>query len=293
MPTKKTNPKKSSRAHAIKPKLRHKSDAGYLHGYSATEQNRLYHQARFLEDHVFDGVEFSRKAKILEVGSGVGAQTEIIAERFPDSHITCVELAKEQISRAQKHLAPLIKSKRVAINQANAETMPFDDDQFDGAFITWFLEHVPDPVAILAETRRVLKRNAVLHINEVLNSSLFLHPYSPATQRYWLAFNDHQMSLKGDPFLGGKLGNYLLKAGYTNIETKFSYWHLDNRQPKLKNRFVEYWINLLLSGAPELVKSGKVTKSLVQEMTKELSAVRDHDESVLFFGFMKAKAIVL
>ena len=277
---------------AIK-KSNQSSAQGYLHGYSATEQNRLYHQARFLEDHVFDSVEYPPRCKILEVGSGVGAQTEILAERFPDATITCVELSKEQIARAKKHLSPLIKSQRVSITKANAERMPFEDDSFDGAFVTWFLEHVPDPVAILSETRRVLKRNATIHINEVLNSSLFLHPYSPATQQYWLAFNDHQMSLKGDPFLGGKLGNYLLRAGYAMIETKFSYWHLDNRQPKLKKRFVEYWINLLLSGAPELVRSGKISKSLVQEMTRELSAVRDHDESVLFFGFMKAKAKVL
>jgi hypothetical protein len=120
-----------------------------------------------------------------------------------------------------------------------------------------------------------------------------VHPYSPATQQYWFAFNDQQWSLKGDPYVGAKLGNYLMEGGFGNIQTRFSYWHLDNRQPKLRGRFIEYWINLLLSGAPELVKSGKVNKTIIKQMTQELNALRDNPDSVLFFGFMKATATVL
>jgi ubiquinone/menaquinone biosynthesis C-methylase UbiE len=267
--------------------------SGYLHGYTRTEQSRLYHQARFLEDHVFAHVDYTGRKHIIEIGSGVGAQTEILLERFPKTKISCVDLSKQQIERAKKHLAPAIKNGSVSITHANAAALPFEDDAFDGAFVTWFLEHVPDPIAILKEARRVLRRDAVIYINEVLNSSFFVHPYSPATQQYWFAFNDHQWSLKGDPYVGAKLGNYLMAAGFGNIETKFSYWHLDNRQPKLRARFIEYWINLLLSGAPELVKCGKVVKSTIENMTTELNALRDNPDSVLFFGFMKAKALVL
>ncbi len=52
---------------------------GYLHGYTPTEQTRLYHQARFLEDHVFAQVDFSRQRHILEIGSGIGFLTERLA----------------------------------------------------------------------------------------------------------------------------------------------------------------------------------------------------------------------
>ena len=269
------------------------SKSGYLHGFTPTEQSRLYHQARFLEDHVFANVDFSGRKHIIEIGSGVGAQTEILLERFPKTKISCVDLSQEQITRAKKHLEQPIKKGVVNITQANAADLPFEDDTFDGAFVTWFLEHVPDPVAILKEARRVLRRDAVIYINEVLNSTFFVHPYSPATQQYWFAFNDQQWSLKGDPYVGAKLGNYLMEGGFGNIQTRFSYWHLDNRQPKLRGRFIEYWINLLLSGAPELVKSGKVNKTIIKQMTQELHALRDNPDSVLFFGFMKAMATVL
>ena len=270
-----------------------KSGDGYLHGFTSTEQDRLYHQAKFLADYVFAEVDFSNRKHIIEIGSGVGAQTEILRERFPNVKISCLDASKEQISRAQKHLAKDIKEGSVSLTLGNASHMPFKDDQFDGAFVTWFLEHVSDPIGILKEARRVMRHNAVIHLNEVLNNSFFVHPYSPATQQYWFAFNDHQWSLKGDPYVGAKLGNYLMAAGFGNITTTFSYCLLDNRQPKLRGRFIEYWIDLLLSGAAELEKAGKVTKTLVAQMTEELSSLRDNPDSVMFMGFMKASATVL
>jgi ubiquinone/menaquinone biosynthesis C-methylase UbiE len=283
----KSPPKKSTLAPVTKPG---KSQDGYLHGFTATEQSRLYHQARFLEDHVFDQVDFTGCKHILEVGSGVGAQTEILRERFPKVKITCVDASKEQVSQANKRLATSIKKGLVTITQANAQKMPFVDGTFDGAFVTWFLEHVSDPIGILKETRRVLRRGAVIHINEVLNHSFFVHPYSPATLKYWAAFNDHQWKLKGDPYVGAKLGNYLLAANFQKISTSLSYWHLDRRQPELRARFADYWIDLLLSGSAELEKSGKVTKILVKQMTTELRALRNDPDSVFFMGFMKAHA---
>ena len=265
---------------------------GYLHGYTAIEHNRLYHQARFLESHVFAELDFTGRKHILEVGSGVGAQTEILLDHFPKVKVACIDASAEQVSKARQRLAGPIKKGLVTVTQTNAKNLPFSNGSFDGAFITWFLEHVSDPVGILNETKRVLRKNAVIHINEVLNHSFFVDPPAPATQQYWAAYNEHQISLKGDPFVGAKLGNYLLKVGFKKITTTFSYWHLDSRQPKLRGQFLGYWIDLLLSGSAELIKSKKVTKKVVQQMTAELNSLSKNPDSVFFLGFVKACAIV-
>jgi ubiquinone/menaquinone biosynthesis C-methylase UbiE len=261
----------------------------YLHGYTPDEQNRLYHQARFLEDKVFDGVDFSKQRHIIEVGCGVGAQTEILVERFPHLKISGIDASEAQILRAKAHNHDVIKSDRLDFIQTDATRLPFEDGSFDGAFITWFLEHVPDPVAILQETNRVLKHGSVIYCNEVLNSTFYIHPYSPATLQYWFAFNDHQWSLRGDPYVGAKIANYLLKAGFRDVSTQLYYWHLDNRQPKLRSGFISYWVKLLLSGAPQLLQAGKVNDDLVSKMTDELTSLQNDPDAVLFFGFMRAK----
>jgi ubiquinone/menaquinone biosynthesis C-methylase UbiE len=266
---------------------------GYLHGFSSNEQDRLYQQARFLEASVYQSVDFSEAKKLIEVGCGVGAQTEILLERFPNVHITGIDFSKDQIDRARKHLAQERFKNRVDLHQGDALHLQFTDDSFDSAFLCWFLEHVQEPVAILEEVRRVLKAQGNIVCNEVLNATFYMHPYSPATLKYWFEFNDHQWNMKGDPFVGGKLANYLLKAGYQDIETQVLTHHYDNRTPKKRAQFIEYWTNLLLSGAPSLIQANKVTPELVQEMTDELTRLKNDPDSVIFYSWVQAHAKAL
>ena len=93
---------------------------GYIHGYSTSEQDRLYQQARFLEERLYSSVDFSRAKRILEVGSGVGAQTEILLERFPHLHIDCVDSSEAQLERARKHLKGAVADGRAETDRNNA-----------------------------------------------------------------------------------------------------------------------------------------------------------------------------
>jgi SAM-dependent methyltransferase len=265
--------------------------AGYLHGYSREEQDRLYHQARFMEPFIYDTVDFSQQAKVIEIGCGVGAQTRILLDRFPHLQVHGVDLSAEQLGRAREYLAPELRSGRAELTQVDASGLPFPDGSFDGAYVCWLLEHVADPVSILKEARRVLRRAGVIYCSEVLNATLYLNPYSPATLKYWFEFNDHQWSLGGDPYSGAKLGNHLLAAGFDRIETRLKTHHFDNRDVARRSEAIDYWTRLLLSGAPELLRAGKITQANIDAMTSELETLKTHPDAVLFFGWMQARAV--
>jgi len=267
---------------------------GYLHGFSSDEQKRLYQQARFFEPSVFKNIDFSNADSLIEIGSGVGAQTEILLERFPKLHVDCVDASSEQVNTAKKRLGERKEFQgRYKIHQGDALKLPFADDSFDAAFICWLLEHVQNPIDILKEARRVLKQNGTIFCNEVLNATFYMHPYSPATQKFWFEFNDHQWNLKGDPFVGGKLANYLLQAGFQEITTSVITHHYDHRTPKKRTAFLEYWMHLLLSGAPALIESGKIDEDTVKEMTDEFSRLKDDPDSVIFYSWIQAQAKAL
>lgn len=270
-----------------------KKTKGYLHGFSNTEQQRLYKQADFLEPWIYNNVDLTPVTKLLEVGCGVGAQTAILLRRFPHLEITGVDASEKQIRQARRRLAGEIREKRVELHLGDASKTKFEDSAFDGAFICWLLEHVPDPVAILKETLRALKPGGLIYCTEVQNASLFLEPYSPATIKYWFEFNDQQWTMSGDPFVGAKLGNLLQTAGFQNIQTEFLTFHFDSRRPKQRAEFIKYWTELLLSGAPALLRSKRVDKHLVDEMTKELAHVAKSPESVFFYTAVQARAEAL
>ena len=81
-----------------------RTDTAYLHGLSAVEQARPVKQARIAESTVFRNIDYTDAQRLLEVGSGVGAQTEILLRRFPDLHATCVDLNQSQIDAARDNL---------------------------------------------------------------------------------------------------------------------------------------------------------------------------------------------
>lgn len=264
----------------------------YIHGFDSEEQDRLYRQARVHEEIIFSNVDFRQCENLIEIGSGVGAQTKILMERYPELKISSVDASDSQLKRAAKTHLEAISSGQLSLHRADATQMNFKDNSFDGAFICWLLEHVEKPVDVLLEAKRVLKSGGVIYCNEVLNATFYLHPYSPATLKFWFEFNDHQWSLKGDPFVGGKLANYLMKAGFQNISTKVLTHQYDNRMPKMRAAFIDYWTELLLSGAPQLIKSGRVTAELVDEMKNEMQALKKDPDSVIFYSWILARAVV-
>jgi ubiquinone/menaquinone biosynthesis C-methylase UbiE len=268
---------------------------GYLHGYSEEERARLHGQARFLEPMVHDRLPFRRRRRLLEVGAGVGAQTEILLRHFPEIHVTGVEINDAQIAEARRYLATVPWAHahgkpRYEILKMDATKLDLEPESFDAAFLCWILEHVGEPARVLSEVRRVLQPGAPVVCNEVLNATFFIDPYSPDTLRYWMAFNDHQLSVGGDPFVGAKLGNLLQSVGFRDVATDVKTFHLDNRAPAERAEFLAYWTELLLSGAPALLAANKVKDEIVQGMTRELERVSRDPNAVFFYSFIQARA---
>ena len=198
-----------------------KTKSDYIHGFTEKEQQRLIHQAQFLEPQVYAGIDLEFRKNLLEVGCGVGAQTQILFRRFPHLKIDGVDLSKEQLVLAAKVLRKEIKSGRARLFQQDAQNLKLKQKgSYDSAFLCWFLEHVPDPLQALKSVFKQLKPGAKIYCSEVFNQSLFMEPYSPAYLKYWFEFNDLQWATKGHPFVGAKLGHLLKESGFVDIQVE-------------------------------------------------------------------------
>lgn len=270
------------------------SEFPYLHGFSETEQQRLRAQAEFAEYSVFQNINLSNARKVLEVGCGVGAQTEILLRRFPKTHVTGIDLNDKQLEAAKKYIGSMPQyQNRYEFQKMSGDNLTFDAATFDGAYLCWILEHVPNPAQVLSEVRRVLRPGSEIIVTEVMNSSFFLDPYSPNLWKYWMAFNDFQHKHAGDPFVGAKLGNLLSQVGYHQVRTEVKSWHFDNRQPALRKQAIHYWTDLLLSAADILVAEKHVDEETVKKTKEELGKVANDPNAVFFYSFMQAKATVI
>jgi SAM-dependent methyltransferase len=262
----------------------------YLHGYTAEEQKRLREQSRILGESVFRRVSFPPGSRVLEVGCGVGAQTELLLERFPEIRVCSVDREEAQLAQARINLAGHPGASRVEFRKGDAKALPFKDGEFDGSFICWMLEHVPGPEAVLAEVKRCLKPGATVFLNEVYNQLHSIHPTTPEYERYWAAFNTLQAEMGGDPMIGLRLGILLHQLGFASIETEVNGEHADCRDPARLREIAGYWKDLLLSAAPSLVQRGRVTQGDADGMARAVDEAARHPSGAVFFGWIKARA---
>jgi len=88
----------------------------------------------------------------LLVGVGTGADLPLLP---PGIRATGLDLSSEMLDRARARLP--LSGKDISLVQANAQSLPFEDQAFDAVLLSLILSVVPDPVACLREARRVLR----------------------------------------------------------------------------------------------------------------------------------------
>lgn len=100
--------------------------------------------------------------RILDVGVGPGVGAFALAERLPGSQIVGLDYSARMLAHARRHAGrehPAI-ARRVALLRADAISLPFADDSFDGVTGHSLLYLIPARARVLAEVRRVLRPGA-------------------------------------------------------------------------------------------------------------------------------------
>ena len=136
-----------------------------------------------------------------------------LRKRFPDVEIVGLDLRRSQLRHAVKN-----HREDAVFIQGDATAMPFEDGTFDHVHCSWLLEHVPDPIAVLRDVRRVLKPGGEALFIEVDNSTFGTTPEYPDVMEIMRALDTAQQKGGGDPYVGPKLDRLFREAGFTKVE---------------------------------------------------------------------------
>lgn len=93
-------------------------------------------------------------------GSGGGAS---LAVRF-----TAVDLAGEMLKLAERNVRDAGLADRIELARIDAKRLPYSDGAFDAVISNSIVHHVPEPVRVLREMRRVLRPGGVLFVRDLL-----------------------------------------------------------------------------------------------------------------------------
>jgi len=87
--------------------------------------------------------------RVLDVGAGPGALTGALVERVGAAEVTAVDPSEPFVAALRE------RNPGVAVHQAAAESLPFDDASFDATLAQLVVHFMHDPVAGIREMRRV------------------------------------------------------------------------------------------------------------------------------------------
>ncbi len=103
-------------------------------------------------------------ATILDIGTGPGHLLAILAEKLPDAALHGIDNNSHMVSAARLLTDTPDLAGRIAITEADAAALPFDESTFD-CVVSMMSYHLwDDQPAGLAEARRVLKPGGTLHL---------------------------------------------------------------------------------------------------------------------------------
>lgn len=174
---------------------------------------RFWHTRRFEE---VGKILSPTAGKILDIGCADGTFTKIIFEKTKPSRIVGIDVLPKSIAYAKRRFA---RSRRMFFKVADAHNLPFSDESFDAVFCLEVLEHAEDPLRVISEMHRVLKKGGYAVVLIPTENFLFKYIIWPLWTlwrgKIWRGTHLHAMEPK-------ELPAHLVANGFT-IEKEKSF----------------------------------------------------------------------
>lgn len=208
--------------------------------------------------------EFGERTRVLEVGCGTGVITEMIAALPGVAEVVGIDPSEGLVARARNR-APAL-----TFDVGDGQALPYEDQTFHAVVFATTLCHVPDPVAALAEARRVLRPGGSLLIYEgdYNTATVGLTAHDPL--QTCVAAGVARMV--NDPWIVRRLTSMVRAAGFDVGELR-------------SHGYVEvaaaYVPTLVAAGTTAMLESGTIAQPLADALVTE---ARDRADAGRFFG---------
>ena len=190
----------------------------YTHGYQEAvlrshRWRTAANSAAYLLPHLADGMD------LLDVGCGPGTITSELAARVGSGRVVGIDREPVVIDEA------LAASEgRGEFRTGDVYALEFDSGSFDVVHAHQVLQHLADPVAALAEMRRVLRPDGLLAVRDSDYGAFVWHPAESRLDRWREVYTEVTRRNGAEADAGRRLPGWVTRAGFRDLEVSSSTW---------------------------------------------------------------------
>lgn len=188
----------------------------YIHGTDDDEQRRLSLMNDVLLNFaMLREMNLRGNERILDLGSGLGQFTRMMARAVPNGHVVGIEYSDEQLSAAKRLAVNDGESSLAELRSGDALNLDLDDEwgKYDVAHTRFLLEHIPDPLRAVKSMVRAVKPGGRIVLADDDHAVLRVWPEPPGWIDLWDAYMLAYDRAGNDPHVGRRLVQLLHEAG--------------------------------------------------------------------------------
>jgi ubiquinone/menaquinone biosynthesis C-methylase UbiE len=159
---------------------------------------------------------------LLDVGCGPGTITCDLAERVAPGRVTGIDVAAEPLDGARATAAERGLDVTFAVGDVYA--LEADDDSVDVVHAHQVLQHLSDPVAALAEMRRVCRPGGWVAARDSDYAAMTWFPADPRLDRWLALYHLLARGNRAEPDAGRRLLGWARAAGFEDVTASASTW---------------------------------------------------------------------
>lgn len=182
------------------------------HGWRTAENSAAY-----LLPHLSEGSD------VLDVGCGPGTITVGLAQRVNPGRVVGLDPASEALMKASE-LADASGVENVLFEQGDVHSLPYAKGAFDVVHAHQLLQHLPDPVAALAEMARVTRRGGLIAVRDADYAAMTWYPESPGLDKWLALYRAVATRNGGQPDAGRRLLSWARDAGFEDVTASAGVW---------------------------------------------------------------------
>jgi ubiquinone/menaquinone biosynthesis C-methylase UbiE len=208
-------------------------------------------------------------ARILDLGCGQGNTTRCLADALKPAVCIGLEYDADLVEYAKTRPD---NPPSVRFQQGDATQLTFADESFDIVFCRYLLIHMADPIPVIREMMRVVRRGGYAIAFEADFVTEFSHPACDAL----VSINKIWQKVFQNPTAGRELVHYFRGAGASGIQAG-AHLHLEYDAAIVKRL---YRLTAEATGAAAEAK-GVLTAGEVREMISGLTQMEEDSSSIL------------